>query len=136
MSLIDGLVKASRYVGENRTAVERHTAQKFSAAELVALPLVRRTEHLRVVLEILLTALQDPNRIAPQEVPSVVLALKQVGVSKTDLDKLLGYIKHLRVVDDHLEVAVALSRKGMEEEAQAVRLGYRQQRKRPQFLIQ
>jgi hypothetical protein len=136
MSLIDGLVKAGRYQGENRAAVERHTGHTFSAAELAALPLVRRTEHLRAVLEILLTALQDPNRVGPHEVPALVLALERAGVSKSDLYKLLGYLKHLRGVDDHLEVAAALSRRGLEEEAEVVRYGHRQQRKRPQFLIQ
>jgi hypothetical protein len=135
MSLIDGLVRADKYRDDNRAAVERHTAQTYSAAELAALPLVRRTEHLRVVLEILQTALQNPQRIGPREVPAVVLALKQAGVSRTDLHKLLGYMKHLRVVEDYLAVADALSREGLKEEAEAVQYGHRHQRKRPQFLI-
>lgn len=123
MSLIAGLAERRRLHDYHRE-VEGAVARHYRGAELAALPLVCRQDHLPAVLNVMATALQYRSAVKPEEVPAVVRALHEAGAPSQALGELLTYIGGRRLLDCG-EMVAALRQAGMEDEARWVQLGNR-----------
>jgi hypothetical protein len=122
MGLVNGLVRCGGYE-EYRDAVEEAVLAEYQAADLAVLPQVRGYEHLPVVLELMCRPLSNPLRLPPAEVPVVIAALRTAGAADDYLDALMAYTGNRRDLDFR-DIAIALRRAGLEQEAEAVVVGH------------
>jgi hypothetical protein len=121
MSFIHGLITCHRY-SQFSELIEKEVARSYSAADLAKLPSVCGTENPLVVLDLMMEAVKDQNKIKPSDIVAFVGALRKANVREDQLSRLLQYIGFRRHLDYDL-IVNSFKKANLESDAAAVQSG-------------
>ena len=133
MGMIAGLTRRRRY-DACRAWLEKSVVEHFDAQQLIALPLVRRRDHLPAVLQLLLRAARTPRWTEPGQVAAIIAAIRDAGASRrSEVGRFAQFIGGARDLD-YYEIITALRQRGLDTEADWVLEGHRRRPGEPDFL--